>query len=269
LVEHFGTTPHGTYFSVDHRLSEAGCEACHGPAAAHIEEGDPELIINPATDDQFDAGKLCLDCHAGREFDDWAFSEHFTSDIGCTSCHSIHRQGYKSSTTKGPEVCYTCHSDVRAAAYMPSRHPIAEGKIDCIDCHSPHGAQVAFTQERSGRELCFSCHANVEGPFIFEHAPVEEDCMICHTPHGSVADNLLKQNEPALCLDCHAMHFHATIDGLEGNFIPPADSSLLVESTADGWKTGMLTKCSQCHTMVHGSDLPSQAISGGASGLTR
>jgi DmsE family decaheme c-type cytochrome len=269
LVEAFDKTPHGIYFADDVRLSEAACRSCHGPATEHIEEGDPAKIINPANDDQFSAASLCLNCHQDQTFDDWEFSEHHAADVSCASCHVVHEAGYASLKKQGPELCYDCHSDVRAAAYMPSRHPIAEGKIGCTDCHNVHGGSTPFAHDGTGRELCFTCHAEVEGPFVYEHAPVEEDCMICHAPHGAVADKLLKQSEPALCLNCHAMHFHATIEGLDGDFVPPADSNLLVQSTPDGWRRGMLTKCTQCHSSVHGSDLPAQAISTGGNALTR
>jgi DmsE family decaheme c-type cytochrome len=119
----------------------------------------------------------------------------------------------------------------------------------------------------SGRELCFRCHAEKEGPFVYEHAPVSEDCMMCHSPHGSVADNLLKQAEPTLCLNCHAMHFHANVES-DDSFTVPRDGSRF-SSGKDGWKKGMLTKCTQCHTAIHGSDLPSQSISTGGNALTR
>jgi DmsE family decaheme c-type cytochrome len=152
---------------------------------------------------------------------------------------------------------------------MPSHHPVREGKMSCLDCHNPHGGRVGLAQDDSGRELCFSCHPEKEGPFIYEHAPVSEDCMTCHTPHGSVADNLLIQTEPTLCLNCHAMHFHASVEGWDGNFGVPMAPERAGFSTPDGWKKGMLTKCTQCHTEIHGSDLPSQSISTSGTGLTR
>ena len=146
-VEHFETTSHGTYFQADSRLAEAGCEACHGPALEHVEDGDPEKIINPGTDDQFSANSLCLDCHKGWQFDDWSFSVHNVADINCASCHAVHKPGFDSNPINtGPqgnnELCYTCHSDIRGATYMPSRHPIAEGKIKCVDCHNVHGGEL-------------------------------------------------------------------------------------------------------------------------------
>jgi hypothetical protein len=34
-------------------------------------------------------------------------------------------------------------------------------------------------------------------------------------------------------------------------------------------KKAMLTKCTQCHSEIHGSDLSSQSITGGGKALTR
>ncbi len=268
-TETFHQTLHGIYFSEDSDLMEYGCESCHGSAVEHIDEGDPEKIINPANRDQFGGDYLCLNCHRDHQFDEWSFSAHNGANVGCSGCHTIHVPAEQSVKNDAPELCYGCHTNVRAAAFMPSRHPIAESKMSCIDCHNVHGGQTSFARNFTNRELCFSCHAEKEGPFVYEHAPVNEDCMICHTAHGSVANNLLKQAEPALCLNCHPMHFHATIVGLDGTFVPPADSSLTVNSTPDGWKRSMLTKCSQCHSSVHGGDLPSQSISTGGNALTR
>ncbi len=266
--EVFMKTSHGI-FLMGTTYEETSCESCHGSGDAHVEEGDPEKIINPAKSDQFAGQETCLSCHDNHQFDDWAFSAHRGADVSCVSCHSVHVSAEKGSVAATPDLCYTCHSDVRAAAHMPSHHPIKEGKIDCLDCHNVHGGSVDFTMDDSGRELCFSCHADKEGPFVYEHAPVQEDCMICHTPHGAVADNLLKQSEPALCLNCHSMHFHAGVDGLDGEFTAPQASDRTELSTPDGFKRAMLTKCTQCHNMVHGSDDPSQAISTGGNALTR
>ena len=54
---------------------------------------------------------------------------------------------------------------------MPSHHPIAEGKLDCQDCHNIHGGSTSFVQDFSKNELCYSCHAEKEGPFVYEHSP--------------------------------------------------------------------------------------------------
>jgi len=41
------------------------------------------------------------------------------------------------------------------------------------------------------------------------------------------------------------------------------------ESHSDSFKRSMLTKCSQCHMSVHGTDLPSQSIPGQGRALNR
>ncbi len=241
------------------------CESCHGSGDAHIEDGDPLLIINPRNRDADSEADVCLDCHNNHQFDDWDFSAHNNADVGCADCHSIHTP----QATVDEQLCYDCHSRVRAEFSMPSHHPIIEGKVGCNDCHNVHGGSTMFEMGLDDRELCISCHAEKEGPHFYEHEPVNEDCMICHSPHGTVADNLLKLNEPALCLNCHAMHFHVTVESVDGDFDVPMAPERASSSTPDGWKSGMLTKCTQCHTMIHGTDNPSQTITTGGNALTR
>ncbi|MCK4502823.1 MAG: cytochrome C, partial [Desulfuromonadales bacterium] len=167
-----------------------------------------------------------------------------------------------------PELCYSCHQEMQAKANFPSHHPIKEGKMSCGDCHNPHGE--LNTHERTN-DLCLDCHTRYQGPFVFGHAPVEDDCTTCHDPHGSVANNLLVQNEPFLCLQCHEGHFHllraSNFDDADG--IAPTEAANIVNSAhgTEGFQTSFGTKCTTCHKVVHGSDFPSQPLSG--HGLTR
>ena len=266
ISEMFHNSAHGVY------LSDAGdesCESCHGSAVEHIEDGDPTKIINPKNANEFGGDMLCMTCHTSHNFDDWSFSNHKNNGVTCADCHAVHVSADKGTPEKAQKACFTCHGQVKAETMMPSHHPIAEGKIDCIDCHGVHGGDARLTATERGNELCFSCHAEKEGPFVYEHAPVVEDCMMCHSPHGTVADNLLKQSEPALCLNCHAMHFHATVVSVDGNFTTPQAPERAGTSTPESFEEGMTTKCTQCHTAIHGTDLPSQSISTGGNALTR
>ena len=271
IVEDFKITTHGASLGYGSKWAETSCESCHGSALEHIEEGDPEKIINPARADQFGGNVLCLTCHKSETFDGWMFSDHAGADMTCASCHKVHTPRADPAASNDNELCYSCHADVRAASYMPSHHPLAEGKMTCRDCHNPHGGTVSMVMGESGRDLCLSCHADIEGPHVYEHAPVNEDCGLCHNAHGSVADKLLKQNEPALCLNCHAMHFHATVESVPGSWegFPTQGTDRVGTSELDSWKSGMLTKCTQCHIAIHGTDLPSQATSTGGNALTR
>lgn len=244
------------------------CESCHGSGTAHSEEGDADLIYNPAT--EFDATEqnACLSCHNSSNFESLEGDAHHQLANGCSDCHTVHGTSNQLLKKDKSHLCVGCHTDVYAELTLPSRHPVKEGLMNCDDCHNVHGGSTKHTMTNESREVCLSCHSSQEGPFVFEHDPVAEDCQICHTPHGSVVDNLLIESEPALCLTCHPMHFHSTLTGYDGAFQAtpyyPERSGI---STKDAWKRGMLTKCTQCHVKVHGSDLPSQSIGSGA--LTR
>ena len=248
---------------------ENTCEACHGPGSKHAEEGDPALIYNAPRDYASTGKNMCTNCHRGVAYSSWHGLTHFEVAEGCSDCHKIHSEEKHLLAKQEPQLCFDCHVRQRSQARMPSHHPVMEGLITCLDCHSVHSGEVKYTVGDESRELCLSCHTSLSGPFIFEHEPVNEDCGICHEPHGTIADNLLIQNEPFLCLSCHPMHFHVTLVGYEGEFEADQHKERKGISTRDGMKQAMLTKCTQCHSEVHGSDLPSQSISGAGRALTR
>lgn len=263
VVAHFSRNVHARLKRWEVRGGEVGCTACHGDTSAHVESGEVEGLVRFTGDPAEDAA-ACLACHATRGGEEWSAAAH-ANHVGCTECHSIH-------TTKAPTAsCSSCHQEVQALMFAPSHHPVKEGKMTCASCHNVHLANPsALRTEGRLNDLCVTCHQAQEGPFIFQHAPVEEDCSICHTPHGSVADNLLVANEPFLCLQCHSFHFHTGKKPVDqaGTVIvggKPYPNVLGVY----GYSKSFGTKCTQCHPRVHGSDLPSQGISSQGKNLTR
>ncbi len=241
-----------------------GCEGCHGPGSKHVEEEDPSLIISFKKLNSFESSDICTNCHSDAEVLHWEGSKHAASGLSCVSCHNIHEGKGKALLKQNtPDLCGNCHRDVMAKIYLPEHHPIREGKVDCSDCHNPHGSEqkpMLRTVKRLN-DVCYECHQDKEGPFLFEHEPVSERCTICHEPHGTAADNLLKQNEPFLCLQCHEFHFHAQLPGNAG--------TPQVGYGQEGMIRTFTTRCTICHYQIHGSDEPSQSLGGHGKALTR
>ena len=215
---------------------------------------------------------MCLECHGdSTPAMAWHSSTHAQSGVACTDCHNPHprtqiqqvvgishtdvrRPKRLQMSVQDPETCYKCHPKMFALNSLPSHHPIKEGKMVCGDCHDGHGQYEGNLKESTLNMVCYKCHADKQGPFTHEHAPVTENCGTCHNPHGAVADKMLRQPSPFLCLRCHSGH-----RGSHGN-----GNRTGIDNKA--WLIGALyTDCTQCHHRIHGSDL----ASGGGSPFSR
>jgi DmsE family decaheme c-type cytochrome len=157
-----------------------------------------------------------------------------------------------------PEACYKCHQKTFALNHLPAHHPILEGKMVCSDCHDPHGQLEKNLKAETINLLCYKCHAEKTGPFAYPHEPVTENCCICHEPHGTVANNLLKQPPVFLCLRCHTGH------NRQNNNHPAVPGAVALDTNAN-MRQVFYTNCTQCHTQIHGSDVPSASTPNAAS----
>lgn len=266
----FLTNTHARLGSHEYRGTLGGCEACHGPAEAHLSSGDPSDMHSFASARPEQNNARCVACHDRQSLAGWRFGAHARNGLACGECHTIHKGNGKPPANQ-PKLCGTCHSDIRARMNFPSRHPVREGKMGCTSCHNPHGGgevDSLLTTERRN-DLCLGCHTRYQGPFIFEHSPVAEDCLICHDPHGTAANNLLKQNEPFLCLQCHTSHFHLPRVPDTGTVTLASGHTVTNRWGSKGFIKAFGTKCTQCHVRVHGSDLPSQGTTSRGGSLTR
>ena len=250
VYQQFKKTVHYRLNSTELKGAQRGCESCHGPGSKHLQtKGDVADIISFAKLPPEQGSKMCLECHRGSPTMDWRANVHVNNGVGCNDCHKSHKVTAPKMVYLGePDLCFTCHQDKKAQTMLPSRHPLREKKIKCSSCHDNHGSENHNLKKQHINEVCYDCHAEYQGPFVFEHAPAVEDCTICHDPHGTVANNLLRQSEPYLCLRCHRGHKQNPKTGPH----PTA--------------AALMTSCSQCHSAVHGTDLPSQVYGGG---LTR
>jgi len=243
VVEEFQTSFHGRAWSGMGKAS--GCQSCHGSADKHQDDPSKETIITFGKDSLQSAAeqsKRCLDCHSKSvNLAFWEMGEHLANDVTCTNCHSIHQPR---NVVRQPETCSGCHRSTRTQINKQSHHPIIEGKVKCSDCHNPHGSlSEGMLVAENVNQLCYQCHADKRGPFIWEHSPVEEDCTICHDPHGSRYDKLMTQRIPNLCQDCHGddSHHDDSYDGTRG-FNGSSPSAFALGRS-----------CLNCHSLIHGS----------------
>ncbi len=213
-------TPHWkTTLNKEGGPSKQGCEGCHGPGADHVAGGGDKTKI-------------------------FVFKEqsaHASGDVGCLDCHSPHHAQEKQHllVQNQPQLCYGCHTAAKADFTKPYHHRVNQGLVQCNDCHNPHGT-ATVRQARtlpSGDAVCYKCHVDKQGPFVYEHVPVKtEGCSGCHTPHGSTNPRLLKVSlVNMLCLQCHTFP-------TQGPIGPAHNQSAKYQA------------CTMCHNQIHGSN---------------
>jgi DmsE family decaheme c-type cytochrome len=243
-----------------------GCESCHGPGQAHVDAGGGKGVggmISFAKDDPTPLARrnaICLRCHQGKARLFWEGSPHDNRNVGCTDCHMVMRDVLGPGSPGLPrqgltkpdaglakptvyEVCRQCHLRQASQQMYNAHMPVREGKMDCSSCHNPHGTVTEkLLKANSLNDVCFQCHADKRGPFLWEHAPVVESCANCHSPHGSNHENMLVLPKPRVCQQCHIEARHPT----SPQTTPPVPGEFVA-----------FRACVTCHFNIHGSNHPS------------
>lgn len=253
----FDASTMGAQMSDKTSMPLVDCESCHGPGSLAVEGLTPEKVAADAKEGKQTACKhetfidikklpaqaqslICLKCHTANatfNLHNWNAGEHNLSDVSCSDCHKVHIGPDLKVKPKdiGP-MCETCHRDVQAQFALPSHHPLPEQRVFCTDCHDAHATtNEKMLKKQTIKETCGLCHADKEGPFLFGHGETMEDCRTCHSPHGSPFNNLLTLQEPFICLQCHAGH----------------------DATTSSNRDRFYTRCSDCHSQIHGTDAAS------------
>jgi DmsE family decaheme c-type cytochrome len=264
---------HGKKAISGNPANREGCESCHGPGALHVEKGGGRGAIfsfGKGVSTQEKASK-CLACHEeSKVLAFWNMNRHKAAGNSCDSCHSIHKGVDQLLIAHEPDLCFSCHRNIKAQTNKQSHHPTKEAFVgrQALKCSSCHNTMSSFSTEpvvsfsgsrRSGtdkmitadsiNELCYTCHAEKRGPFMWQHPPVEESCLICHEAHGSNHGKLLTNRVPYLCQNCHSV---------EGSHPRRPYTNLhSFQGSATANKNKFFGRsCLNCHTNIHGSNGP-------------
>jgi DmsE family decaheme c-type cytochrome len=261
IYNNFYRNPHyKSIASGKEKLENTGCESCHGPGGDHFDAGGGKATIRAFSNlKPEEILNTCLRCHAETiSRSNIRRSTHTQENVVCTNCHSVHH----SETPKNmlakqqTQLCYSCHTTVRAQFSMPFKHRVNEGTIQCTDCHNPHGASAPtwraavrprmVDQAQANEEPCLKCHIDKRGPFVYEHAAVRvEGCETCHSPHGSLNPRMLKRPTVyTTCLECHNGRPNF---GLDSQGVPE-------QTPTHNMSDPRYQNCTTCHVRIHGSN---------------
>lgn len=213
---------------LDTHVAELGisCEACHGPAEAHVahyrsplaryaryaDEAGAEEIVNPAKLDARASTQVCGQCHSHNELKGRAERQRaqtvgrsFRPGDELDQTRKMHvrpaaaelrtpLQRYIADAITWPDgIVRTAGRDYHGVLETPC---FAGGEYDCLTCHAMHRYEDRDDQLKPGMRTnaaCVQCHGDLEPPSALEdhthHAAdsAGSQCYACHMPHSNYA----------------------------------------------------------------------------------
>ncbi len=207
-----GLQPSGRFESEVGELGIA-CEACHGPARAHVERHQNPLrrmlagvdlgdgsVTNPGRLDPAKESAICGRCHGQRIAKDIeAVMAHGDGFVPGDALDGVSRPIFADSTLGTEPMPFAMRfwpdGTPRLSAYEYQALLLSpcheQGELGCNHCHDMHGDDPdgQVRNNRSGAGACVDCHAmdsNHGG-----HAAIDNpiaasiDCIDCHMPQIS------------------------------------------------------------------------------------
>ena len=248
---------------VDSSVAELGiaCEACHGPAAEHVDRyrdplrryathlglgaEQPQAIVSPSELSAQESSEICGQCHAITLFVDdegWVRSGHDQvppapiSSWGTLVRHPLRASGTWSDTLLDDNPDFFAErfwSDgmvrVSGREYngLVESPCFASGELGCLSCHQMHGSSpddqlASFGTKQQRDRMCTQCHEDIEA------------LGSGHTHHRA-------DSEGSRCDNCHMPHTtYGLLKAIRSHEIdsPNLDASL---------RSGRPNACNLCH----------------------
>ncbi len=158
----------------DWRSPSIDCEACHGPALAHVEAwkemDDRAPLMELERLDARTATAVCVRCHGAT-----AVGSGFTpADAEYLIAPPRTTDGIYSHGAAAGQI-YQGDAFLRSACHV-------EGGLTCTGCHDPHGPGLLHTDRPDA--LCTRCHSSDFGSDHTHHAAdgAGARCVACHMP---------------------------------------------------------------------------------------
>ena len=190
------------------------CEACHGPASAHVahyknpigDEEAPKMYMHTNMDSKELVDK-CARCHSRRtqitDYFDYngTFSDHYIPRILEAPIYELDGQ------IKDEDYVY--------ASFVQSK--MYHNGVSCNDCHDVHSLKL----KKKGNDLCLNCHLpkyNTQEHHYHKEGTKPAECISCHMD-GKIymgndyrrdhsfriprPDQSQKYGTPNACVTCH------------------------------------------------------------------
>ena len=163
------------------------CEACHGPAAAHIASFNEDEIVLPTVPRKRGSCPLCHEYNPAKPTGFPQIDPVTHNPVKpCISCHDPHAP----TPPEVPGECSACHAHIaRSKALSP------HAMLECTQCHIVPEEHKTYPRsylpsKPISRADCGKCH----------HESAESDKFI---PRIDIATH----GEEYLCWQCHYPHY--------------------------------------------------------------
>ena len=82
-------TKHAQALNPKSPAAQHGCESCHGPGQAHVDDDDKGHILKFTKATPAQASAACLNCHSAGPHAGWSGSKHEARNLTCTDRKSV------------------------------------------------------------------------------------------------------------------------------------------------------------------------------------